>query len=74
MKIEQNSIIWGALKLGDAQVATNELLVLEPNNSSHYNLLINMYAEVNRWVEVAKIQAAMKNLGVEKNCPGSQLD
>ena len=30
-----------------------------------------MYAEVNRWVEVAKIQAAMKNLGVEKNCPGS---
>ena len=46
-------------------------MVLEPDNSSHYNLLVNMYAEVNRWVEVAKIQVAMKNLVVEKNCPGS---
>ena len=30
-----------------------------------------MYAEVNRWGEVVKMRAAMKNLGVEKKCPGS---
>ena len=44
---------------------------MEPNNSGHHNLLVNMYAEVNRWGEVAKIRAAMKNLGVEKKCSGS---
>ena len=54
-----------------AQVAVKELMALEPNNSGHYNLLVNMYAEVNRWGEVGKIRAAMKNIGVEKKCPGS---
>ncbi|GMY31765.1 pentatricopeptide repeat-containing protein At1g06143 [Fagus crenata] len=79
MKVKPNSIIWGALfggcklhrNLEIAQVAVNELLILEPNNSGHHNLLVNMYAEVNRWGEVAKMRAAMKNLGVEKKCPGS---
>ena len=79
MKIEPNNIIWGALlggcklhrNLEIAQVAVKELMALEPNNSGHYNLLVNMYAEVNRWGEVGKIRAAMKNIGVEKKCPGS---
>lgn len=79
MKVKPNSIIWGALfggcklhrNLEIAQVAVNELLILEPNNSGHHNLLVNMYAEVNRWGEVAKMRAAVKNLGVEKKCPGS---
>ncbi|KAG6713532.1 hypothetical protein I3842_05G158100 [Carya illinoinensis] len=79
MKVEPNSVIWGALlggcklhrNLEIAQVAVNELMVLEPNNSGYYNLVVNMYAEVNRWDEVAKIRAAMKNLGVEKSSPGS---
>lgn len=78
-KVEPNSIIWGALlggcklhrNLEIAQLAVNELLVLEPHNSGYYNLLVNMYAEVNRWSEVAKVRAAMKDLGIEKRCPGS---
>jgi pentatricopeptide repeat protein len=79
MKVQPNSVIWGAVlggcklhrNLEMAQLAVNELLVLEPHNSGYYNLLVNMYAEVNRWGEVAKIRAAMKDLGIEKRCPGS---
>ncbi|KAE7997798.1 hypothetical protein FH972_002401 [Carpinus fangiana] len=79
MKVQPNSVIWGALlggcklyrNLEIAQLAVNELLVLEPHNSGYYNLLVNMYAEVNRWGEVAKIRVAMKDLGIEKRCPGS---
>lgn len=79
MRMEPNSVIWGALlggcklhrNLKIAQVAVNELKVLEPNNSGYYTLLVNMYAEVNRWSEVANIRATMKELGVEKTSPGS---
>jgi len=79
MEFEPNSFIWGALlngckvhrNLEIAHVAVQNLMVLEPSNSGHYNLLLNMYAEVNRWSDVAKIRTKMKDLGVEKRCPGS---
>lgn len=79
MTYEPNSFIWGALlngcklhrNLEIAHVAVQNLIVLEPRNSGHYNLLVNMYAEVNRWSEVANIRTTMKDLGIEKRCPGS---
>ncbi|XP_019450357.1 PREDICTED: pentatricopeptide repeat-containing protein At1g06145-like [Lupinus angustifolius] len=79
MKFEPNSFIWGALlngcklhrNLDIAHIAVQNLMILEPGNSGFYNLLVNMYAEVNRWSEVAKIRATMKDLGIEKRCPGS---
>ncbi|OMP09305.1 hypothetical protein COLO4_05607 [Corchorus olitorius] len=79
MKVEPNSIIWGALLSGCklhknleiAQVAVKELMVLDPDNSGYYILLTNMYAEVNRWGQAAKIRQIMKETGVEKRCPGS---
>ncbi|XP_057964559.1 pentatricopeptide repeat-containing protein At1g06143 [Malania oleifera] len=79
MKTEPNSVIWGALLSGCklhrnleiAQVAVNKLILLEPHNSGYYILLVNMYAEANRWSEVAKIRTIMKQLGAEKLCPGS---
>ncbi|PSR86113.1 Pentatricopeptide repeat-containing protein [Actinidia chinensis var. chinensis] len=79
MQIEPNSIVWGALlggcklhrNLSVAQIAVDKLMVLEPNNSGHYTLLVNMYAEENQWSEVSKIRSTMKLLGVEKTCPGS---
>ncbi|CAJ1920798.1 unnamed protein product [Sphenostylis stenocarpa] len=79
MTVEPNSFIWGALLSGCklhknmeiAHIAVQNLLALEPSNSGHYSLLVNMYAEVNRWSEVARIRTAMKDLGVEKRCPGS---
>ncbi|XP_057437085.1 pentatricopeptide repeat-containing protein At1g06143-like [Lotus japonicus] len=79
MTFEPNSFIWGALLSGCklhrnleiANVAVQNLMILEPSNSGYYSLLVNMYAEVNRWKEVSKIRIAMKDLGVEKTCPGS---
>ncbi|KAL6217512.1 hypothetical protein ACLB2K_010729 [Fragaria x ananassa] len=79
MKLKPNSVIWGALlggcklhkNLEIAKVSVNELMVLEPNNSGHYNLIVNMYADINRWGEVADVRAIMKQLGVEKTSPGS---
>ncbi|KAK4268282.1 hypothetical protein QN277_024961 [Acacia crassicarpa] len=79
MRFEPNSVIWGALlngcklhkKLEIAHVAVQHLTKLEPDNSGYYSLLINMYAEATRWSEVAKIRSTMKELGIEKRCPGS---
>ncbi|TQE13762.1 hypothetical protein C1H46_000769 [Malus baccata] len=79
MEFEPNSVIWGALlggcklhkNLEIAQVCVEELMVLEPNSSGYFNLLVNMCADAKRWGEVADIRATMKELGVEKGCPGS---
>ncbi|KAF7112170.1 hypothetical protein RHSIM_RhsimUnG0254100 [Rhododendron simsii] len=79
MPIKPNSVIWGALlsgcklqkNLDIAQIAVNKLMTLEPNNSGYFSLLINMYAEANRWSEVTKVRSTMKVLGVEKTSPGS---
>nr|GEX64037.1 hypothetical protein [Tanacetum cinerariifolium] len=79
MRMESNAVIWGALlggcklqkNLEIAQIAVNELTILEPDNSGYYTLLVNMFAEANRWSEVAKLRSAMKYLRVEKNSPGS---
>ncbi|KAK7395444.1 hypothetical protein VNO78_16002 [Psophocarpus tetragonolobus] len=79
MTLEPNSFIWGALlngcklhkNLEIAHIAVQNLMILEPSNSGHYNLLVSMYADVNRWNEVAKIRTTMKDRGVEKRSPGS---
>ncbi|CAN4082681.1 unnamed protein product [Withania somnifera] len=79
MRIEPNAVIWGALlggcklqkNLEIAQVAAKKLSVLEPNNSGYYTLLLNMYANANRWSEVAQIRAFLRELGVGKEYPGS---
>lgn len=79
MEIEPNSVIWGALlggcklynKLDIAQIAVSKLKILEPNNSGYCNLLVNIYAEANRWNEVSRVRSSMRTLGVEKTCPGS---
>ncbi|XP_024970500.1 pentatricopeptide repeat-containing protein At1g06143 [Cynara cardunculus var. scolymus] len=79
MRMEPNSVIWGALlggcklqkNLEMAQIAVRKLMILEPDNSGYYTLLVNMFAEANRWSEVARIRATMKDLGVEKKRPGA---
>ncbi|XP_038888390.1 pentatricopeptide repeat-containing protein At1g06143 [Benincasa hispida] len=79
MEFEPNSIIWGALlngcKLhGNSEIAKDavqQLMILEPMSSGHYNLLVSMYAEEKDWMEVAHIRAMMKEQGVEKKYPGS---
>ncbi|QHN97829.1 hypothetical protein HN51_045555 [Arachis hypogaea] len=78
MTFEPNSFIWGALlngcklhkNLEIAHIAVQNLMILEPGNSGHYSLLVNMYAEVNRWNDVVKIRKTMKDFGIEKKYPG----
>jgi len=79
MTMKPNSVIWGALLSGCklcknlemAEIAFSKLTVLEPENCGYYSLLVTMYAEANRWKEVGKIRTTMRELGVEKRCPGS---
>ncbi|KAG2324092.1 hypothetical protein Bca52824_006820 [Brassica carinata] len=85
MEFEANAVIWGALldgcrlhrNLEIAEIAFNKLIVLEPRNSGYYSLLISMYAGENRWGDVAEVRGKMRELGIEKICPGAswiQLD
>lgn len=79
MEFEPNAVIWGALldgcrihkNLEIAEIAFNKLMVLEPTNSGYYFLLVSMYAEENRWRDVAEVRGRMKVLGIEKICPGT---
>ncbi|CAO2817031.1 unnamed protein product [Amaranthus hypochondriacus] len=79
MKIEPNSVIWGAVLSGAklcrnfeiAEIAVRKLMELEPDNCGYHSLILGMYAEANRWTEVKKIRTMMREVGIEKSCPGS---
>ncbi|CAN7066376.1 unnamed protein product [Brassica oleracea var. botrytis] len=79
MEFEPNAVIWGALldgcrlhkNLEIAEVAFKKLMVVEPRNSGYYSLLISMYAGENRWRDVAEVRGRMRELGIEKICPGT---
>ncbi|XP_057841515.2 pentatricopeptide repeat-containing protein DOT4, chloroplastic [Cryptomeria japonica] len=55
------------IKLGEC--AAQQLFVLDSNNSAPYVLLVNMYAAVGRWSDIAKIRKMMRDRGVKKT-PG----
>lgn len=73
-------VIWGALLAacnnhGDIHVAervVEEILVLEPHNHGVCVILSNMYAEVGRWEEVARLRNRMKEDNLKKT-PGWSL-
>ncbi|CAN8295357.1 unnamed protein product [Cochlearia groenlandica] len=79
MGFEPNAVIWGALldgcrlhkNLEIAEIAFNKLMVLEPRNSGYYALLVSMYAEENRWRDVAEVRGKMREFCIEKICPGT---
>ncbi|KAM0952148.1 putative tetratricopeptide-like helical domain superfamily, DYW domain-containing protein [Dioscorea sansibarensis] len=55
------------VKLGET--AANHLFELEPNVSSHYVLLSNIYAAAGLWDKAMEVRYKMKELGVKKE-PG----
>ncbi|KAJ8617544.1 hypothetical protein MRB53_013730 [Persea americana] len=77
MPIVPDHCIWGALLSGCrihgnvhlAEVAASHLVELEPQHSGYRVLLSNIYADAQRWDDVARVRAGMKNEGVTK-CPG----
>ncbi|MQM11885.1 hypothetical protein Taro_044796 [Colocasia esculenta] len=78
MKMEPSSVIWGALlggckihgnmEIGEA--ARRQLMVLEPDSSGYFALSVNMYAQANKWNQVASIRGVMRDKGVQKRNPG----
>ncbi|KAK6230062.1 hypothetical protein QUC31_001580 [Theobroma cacao] len=77
MPIKPNGVVWGAL-LGGCKVhkniklaeeATRHLAQLDPLNDGYYVVLSNIYAEAERWEDVARVRKLMKNRGVKKT-PG----
>ncbi|XP_020520637.1 pentatricopeptide repeat-containing protein At3g53360, mitochondrial isoform X1 [Amborella trichopoda] len=77
MPFEPDPIVWktllaacrthGNLELGKR--AAENILNLDPSNSSAFVLLSNMYARSNSWEEVARLRKLMKSRGVRKD-PG----
>ncbi|URE40929.1 PPR repeat [Musa troglodytarum] len=74
METEPNVVIWGTLlsacrihsNVELAEVAVKKLVVLEPNNSSNYVLLSNIYANAGRWEEARKMRDLMRCKNVQK--------
>lgn len=46
---------------------------LEPDHSSDYVLLANMYASLGQWNETMRLRRSMKNRGVQKPESGNSL-
>ncbi|OVA20852.1 Pentatricopeptide repeat [Macleaya cordata] len=75
--VKPHAGIWGALlsacriynNVEIGEVAGWNLLEMEPENAGNYVLLSNIYAKEQRWGEVAKVRALMRNR-VMKKPPG----
>uniref|UniRef100_A0A0E0BXY3 DYW domain-containing protein n=1 Tax=Oryza meridionalis TaxID=40149 RepID=A0A0E0BXY3_9ORYZ len=80
MPMKPNSTIWGTLLAscrvyGNSEIgelAAERLLELDPDNSTAYILLSNMYAKSNRWKDVRRIRQTIMEKGIKKE-PGCSM-
>ena len=78
MPIECNSIVWRTLlaacrvhgNLELAERVRRHVSELEPDHSSDYVLLANMYASSGQWNKMARVRKSMHIRGVQKPKPG----
>lgn len=77
MPISPDAVIWGAL-LGACRMHNNvelgeramkHLVKLEPKSCGNYMILSNIYADVGRWDDAARVVMKMKRHGIKKT-PG----
>jgi pentatricopeptide repeat protein len=74
MEVEPNAVIWSTLlsacrahaNVELAKFAAGKLLALEPENSSIYVLLSNIYADAGLWSDVREIRDMMRSKNVQK--------
>jgi pentatricopeptide repeat protein len=80
MPMEADAIIWAAL-LGScriyknvelAELALERLIKLEPKNPAYFVMLSNIYGDLGRWKDVARLKVAMRDTGFKK-FPGCSL-
>ncbi|XP_068668295.1 pentatricopeptide repeat-containing protein At1g04840 [Aristolochia californica] len=77
MPIEPDYVVWGALfcacsahkNIQMAELASQQLLRLEPNHPGSYIFLSNIYAQTGRWKDVEKVRVTMRDKQIEKS-PG----
>lgn len=82
MSIEPHSAVWGALlaacrihrNANLAEVAARHLFKIEPENSGNYILLSNVYADVERWDDVAKVRSMIREQKVRKTRGSSWIE
>ncbi|XP_059644967.1 pentatricopeptide repeat-containing protein At1g59720, chloroplastic/mitochondrial-like [Cornus florida] len=81
MPIDCNAVVWrtlmaacrlhGNVELGEQ--VRRHLLDLEPDHSSDYVLLANMYASAGQWSDTMKVRKSMMDRGVQKPKPGYSI-
>ncbi|CAM8933907.1 unnamed protein product [Rhodiola kirilowii] len=79
MPMECNAIVWrtllaacrvhGEVELGE--IVRKHLVEIEPDHSSDYVLLANMYADKEQWSKMATVRKSMRNRRVQKMEPGN---
>uniref|UniRef100_A0ACD5VPD1 Uncharacterized protein n=1 Tax=Avena sativa TaxID=4498 RepID=A0ACD5VPD1_AVESA len=80
MPVRPNCAIWGTLLAacrvhGNSEIgelAAENLLELDPENSMAYILLSNLYAKSNRWEDVRRLRQVIMEKGIKKE-PGCSL-
>lgn len=80
MPMEADSVIWAALlgackiykNIELAELALERLIELEPKNPANYVMLSNIYGDLGRWKDVARLKVAMRDTGYKK-LPGCSL-
>ncbi|GAB4841160.1 hypothetical protein Ancab_021905 [Ancistrocladus abbreviatus] len=82
MPFRPTKSMWGALLAGGrahkdlefSEFAAWKLVELEPENSAHYVVLSNMYADMGRWSDVSKVRDLMKERGLKKDLALSSVE
>ncbi|PON95948.1 Tetratricopeptide-like helical domain containing protein [Trema orientale] len=80
MPMEADTVIWAALlgackihkNIELAELALERLIELEPKNPANYVMLSNIYGDLGRWKDVARLKVAMRDTGFKK-LPGCSL-
>jgi NOL1/NOP2/fmu family ribosome biogenesis protein len=57
-------ILHGDVELG--KIAAQKLFEVEPDNAGNYVSLSNIYANIDRWVDVSQVRAEMTGKGITK--------
>lgn len=74
MPIEADVVIWAALlgacrkykNIELAELALERLIELEPKNPANYVMLSNVYGDLGRWKDVARLKVAIRDTGYKK--------
>lgn len=83
MPVEPDASVWGALLAGCkevqgavevAELAARNLLRLNPENTSYYVILSNMYAECGRWADVERLREVVREKKLRKTVGYSMFE